>query len=202
MSDLSQKILESARDLYLEHGLHGLSMRKIAEQLNVSATAIYRHYKNKESLIYKVIGEGFTLFGAYLYKALEGKSPLERFQLGGEAYLLFALEQSKYYEVLFMAPEQLGHGETPPDIKSKGEATFQFLIDRVQECMHEGIFQKGDPYKVALSIWAHSHGLVALFLSHKLPMDIVEFKQLFKDSTMLCFLGICSPKGRRLLEQR
>jgi AcrR family transcriptional regulator len=108
MSDLPGRILDCARDLYLEKGLRGFSLRLLAGRLDVSPTALYRHFRNKEDIIHKVIEEAVKVFAGYLFASLAAGTPEERFRLSAEAYLGFALEQRKYYEVIFMAPEQIG----------------------------------------------------------------------------------------------
>ncbi len=193
MSDLRERILVCAVDVYLEKGLKGLSMRLIAGKLGVSPTALYRHYRNKEDLVHSVIAEAVKVFGSYLFPALAGQTPEERFHLGGEAYLNFALEQSKYYEVLFLAPDQIGPESQPEELRQKGMATFQFLIDRVQECMESGHFRKNDPFSVAMTIWAYSHGLVSIYLAKKCPMDEAAFRNLYWNSYAQILLGIGVP---------
>jgi AcrR family transcriptional regulator len=190
MSDLRGRILDCALDLYLEHGLKGLSMRHVGESLGVSATAIYRHYRNKEDLLHNVLGEAVKVFGSYLFTALSGKTPEERFQRGGEAYLDFALEKSKYYEVIFMAPSQLGGDSLPEDLRERSTATFQFLVDRVQECMESGYIRKDDANAVSMTIWAHTHGLVSIYLAKKWPLDEAGFRRLYGESTERIMQGL------------
>ncbi len=190
MSDLREKILPCATDLYLEHGLKGLSMRILAERLGVSATAIYRHYRNKEDLLHSIIGEAIKVFGSYLFPALSGANAIERFHLGEKAYLDFALEQSKYYEVLFLSAEQLGEDEHPEELRKKSLATFQFLVDRVQECIECKYLQKGDPFEIAMTIWAHSHGLISIYLGKKTPLEEVAFRELFYASNRRLLNGL------------
>lgn len=190
MSDLQAKILSTALDLYLEEGLGGLSMRRVADKLGVSATALYRHFRNKQDLIFAMIGEAVKLFGGYLFTALSAASPQERFRLGGEAYLNFALEQPKYYEVMFMAPQQLGAGPWPEELRSRSLATFQFLVDRVQECMDCGYLRKDDPQAVAMSVWAQVHGLVSIYLARKWPLDEAGVRKLFQDSRLRLLRGL------------
>jgi AcrR family transcriptional regulator len=189
MSDLRERILSCALDLYLEEGLKGLSMRHMAEKLGVSATALYRHYRNKEDLLHNVIGAAIKVFGSHLFTALSGRTPEERFHRGAEAYLNFALAHGKYYEVIFLAPQQLGAEPLPEDLQQQSKATFQFLIDRVQECMESGYLRKDDPYSVAVGIWAHSHGLVSIYLAKKLPVDEAGFRKLYLDSLERILVG-------------
>jgi AcrR family transcriptional regulator len=194
VSDLREKILACALDQYLDQGLKGLSMRKIAEKLEVSATAIYRHYRNKEDLLNNIIGEAIKVFGNYLFASLAGKTPEERLNLGGEAYINFALEQRNYYEVIFLAPDQLGQECMPEDLRNKSMATFQFLIDRVQECMESGHIKKNDPYSVAMTIWAHSHGLISIYLAGKSPLDEAGFRKLYWESHSRIMNGLGTQK--------
>ena len=58
MHDTRQSILEAARDLYAKEGVHALSMRKLADQVGISATAIYRHFDDKEHLILAAVLPG------------------------------------------------------------------------------------------------------------------------------------------------
>lgn len=170
------RLLACARDIYLREGLVGLSMRKVGQMAGVSATAIYRHFDSKEALLAAVAEEGFALFAEYLWRALQAETPRERLRAAGSAYLRFALEQSAYYRVIFLsAAEDLGFTQMPETVGRKAAPTFQFLVDRVRECISAGVLMDEDPTELAATIWAHSHGLVALYLNgnlrHRAPTE-------------------------------
>ena len=195
MSDLRTRILECALDLYLEQGLTGLSMRHVGDRLGVSATAIYRHYRNKEDLLNNVIGEAVKIFGIYLFQALSGESPQERYRLSGEAYLEFALRKSKYYEMIFMTSGKSQAADLPEDSRRQSMATFQFLADRVQECMECGHFRKDDVPAVALCIWSHTHGLVSLYLRGQLALDEDAFRAFYWESHARLLNGLTGSRN-------
>src|SRR5690625_2455713 len=46
-----EKIIEEALELLNENGLEGVTLRKLAKRLNVYASALYWHVKNKEALV-------------------------------------------------------------------------------------------------------------------------------------------------------
>ncbi len=50
-NDSQQKIIDAALELLDEEGLNNLSLRKVANRLDMQAPALYWHFKNKESLI-------------------------------------------------------------------------------------------------------------------------------------------------------
>ena len=164
--DTRQKLVASARDLYLDQGLAGLSMRKVARAAGVSAPAIYRHFADKEALLTAVCEEGFELFASYLWRGLQGSTPRDRLRRTGQGYLDFGLEQAAYYRVMFMSPvEDLGFEAMPEAAQVKMSPTFRFLADRVRECIAAGDIADGDPEETAANIWSHCHGLVSLYLS-------------------------------------
>lgn len=189
-----ERLLRCARDVYLSVGIAGFSMRKVARQADLSATAIYRHFDSKEALLLAVTEEGFTLFARCLWRGLEGQSALDRLRLTGSGYLQFALEQTPYYRIIFMSPlHELGFDATPGALQRKSSPTFQFLVDRVRECIDAGDFVDDDPGELAATIWAQSHGLVALYLTGKLAPEIdseADFTELFQRATARLFRGM------------
>lgn len=163
------RLLTAARDHYLDTGLARFSLREVARRARVSAAAVYRHYHNKEALLQAVCGEGFRVFYSYLVRALEAPTVKERMAVCTAQYLRFALENPRDYRFIFMgALEDFVPLAPPSSAKDRGnghEPTFQFLVDRVRECMQEHLLRKGDPDRVATVIWSHVHGLASLRLS-------------------------------------
>src|ERR1043165_4190821 len=138
-------------------------MRSVAKRVGVTATALYRHFDNKEDLVGELIAKAFETFGTYLYRALSGSTPRERLERCGEAYLDCALEQREIYRTIFMSALPTHEGAPKPrDKRCDPQSTFQFLVDRIRECIASGDLRGGDPETLALTLWAHLHGLVSL----------------------------------------
>ncbi len=187
MSEASSRVLEAARALFLEGGAGAVTMRSVAERVGVSATALYRHFENKEALLEAVVNSGFETFGGYLYRALEAPTPEQRLSGSGEAYLRFALEQPQMYRTIFMTPRP----DAGPDSGGPhADSTFRFLVDRVRECLGAGLLKEGDPEELALTIWAHVHGLVSLHIACSLGKTDEEFKLLYGHSLQRLFSGL------------
>src|SRR5579863_9246935 len=49
--ELRQEILDAARDLFVREGFENVSMRKIAEKIEYSATTIYLYFQDKAELL-------------------------------------------------------------------------------------------------------------------------------------------------------
>ena len=194
MSDQRDKILACACDLYLSEGLEGVSMRELARRLGVTAPALYRHYENREHVLGDVVRTAYREFTASLYRALEGGTPQERLARAGEGYLDFALKNARWYQLLFVAPEQLGMSSLPDDIEDMGRSVHQFWVDRVRECQDAGILRAGDPREVSLTMWGHAHGLLSLYHHGHFRMDEGTFRREFQRSALAMMKGLSTPE--------
>lgn len=167
-------------------------MRKVAAEVGVSATAIYRHFDSKEAMLIRVVAEGTQLFFQYLSRGLSGKTAQERLESSGMAYLDFALDHPSYYRILFMsAREDIGLEQLFAESSENFAPTFQYLVDRVRECMEDGFLAKGDAEATALIIWAGCHGLVSLHLASHLPMlGPEQLRELYRSSNSSLLRGL------------
>jgi AcrR family transcriptional regulator len=193
MSDQRDKILACACDLYLKSGFEGFSMRKLAGCVGVTAPALYRHYASKERVLVDVIGEAYQRMAAHLYRALEGRTPVERIRMAGMGYLTFAVEHPRLYEVLFASPDLMGMQEAPQELESQWCALGQFWKDRVRECIDSGALRDGEPEAIAMTMWAHAHGLISLYLSGMLRVSREEFAGVYRTSVRRMLAGIATP---------
>lgn len=156
--DIKARIVGAARALYFERGPDAVTMRAVAERVGVTATALYRHFADKDAILREVVGEGSRLLGSHLFRALEAPTPLERLRATAMAYLDFALAQPQAYRALFdPAPDD----EESPAHRQRG-AVRRFLRDRVREGMDAGVLSQGDADGVALTLWSLLHGLASL----------------------------------------
>jgi len=193
-SEPRERILASARALYLEGGVQAVTMRAVAERVGVTATALYRHFDNKEDLLTELIGQAFLTFGAYLHRALGGKTPMDRFLRSSGSYLDFALEQREIYRTIFMSP--VPKPEDRPGLEGNRfdpASTFRFLIDRIRECMDSGDLRKEDPEQVAVTVWAHVHGLVSLQICGSFALADEQFREVYRQSVQRMIAGLAGP---------
>jgi AcrR family transcriptional regulator len=68
-SAAAERMRRAAIEAFAESGYGGSSTRQIARRLNMSATAMYPHYRSKEELLYAIALEGHSSLLAALKKA-------------------------------------------------------------------------------------------------------------------------------------
>jgi len=182
MTEARDRILACACELYLEDGFEGFSMRKLAREVGVTAPALYRHFQGKEELLLEIVMEGYRTQTQYLYGALSGPAPVDRFRMAGDAYVRFALDHPRYYEILYSYTQFLGVEELPEEIGALIRTIHQFWLDRVRECMDAGILRPGDPDLVGRSFWALTHGMISIYQRKMLCVSEGEFRTAYAEA--------------------
>lgn len=181
MSEIKERILTCARDIYLEEGLSRFSMRKVAACAGVSATAIYRHYASREELLFQVLLRGFRIFAGYLQRVDEALEPLALLEATAKAYLDFALDERGYYEMMFLSSEQVtGLRKLNREGLAEMQDTFEALQRRVGQAMHAGLLKGDDSRTTAFGIWAYAHGQIALYFGGQSAMERAQFVQTYQ----------------------
>ncbi len=160
------KILDAARQLFIEQGYDAVTMRKVAQSVEYSPTAIYVHFKDKEALMRELCTEDFDKLAEAFQVVLQIEDPIERLEQVGIAYVNFAIQFPNHYRLMFMTPR-------PPEVSQVDERkgniqkdAYALLIAVVQSAMEKKCFRPewSDPDLLAQILWAGVHGVVALHL--------------------------------------
>lgn len=190
MNDTKDTILACARDQYLSDGYKGLSMRKIADKAGISATAIYRHFSNKEELFHRLVKKGFGTYTYYLTPALEEETAELRFKKTMEYALDFILEQPKYFELIFVKSETKDELANFDDLRIDSKISFDFYTDRINECIEEGYLKDDNASEVSVLLLASYTGFFALYTSGLLPRSKKEIRALYWRTVERIMVGV------------
>ena len=151
--NLRDEILRAAYNFVLENGYSTMSLRGIAEQCNVSATAIYRHYETKEHLLADVVAKGFNEFNM----SVKGKEEHDIFQRC-ENYLAFAFDNYNIYDLLFS--QSVVEFLKFPQILEVADRAFESLLESVKE--HDKSLNDLSASNKAIHIWSFLHGMSSI----------------------------------------
>ncbi|MFO1069020.1 MAG: TetR/AcrR family transcriptional regulator [Geminicoccaceae bacterium] len=166
-----EAILAAARDLFLTEGYSQTTVRRIVERAGVTPPVLYRHFADKEAILFEIADGAFHRLAAAFEAASGGGSPsLARLQRMMEAFLQFGLAHPAEYRVVFMSPDLVPKdvSHVMPPGSGRGEAgsrCFAMLRDEVAALVAAGELVPEDPKVLAEAIWAAGHGLVALLIT-------------------------------------
>ena len=98
---MREQILATAREIVLESGVDGLTLREVARRLDYSPGALYTYFPDKDALLDALTAGVFEELGRYFERVPRG-SPRRRAAGGlGRAYLDFATENPEQYLLVF-----------------------------------------------------------------------------------------------------
>ncbi len=165
-------------------------MRKIADKAGISATAIYRHFSNKEELFHRLVKKGFGTYTYYLTPALEEETAELRFRKTMEYALDFILEQPKYFELIFVKSETKDELANFDDLRVDSKISFDFYTDRINECIEEGYLKDDNASEVSVLLLASYTGFFALYTSGLLPRSKKEIRALYWRTVERIMVGV------------
>lgn len=163
-------ILDAARDLFAERGVEAVTMREIAKRVGYSATALYLHFKDKETLIRDLCDTDFLTLAHGLQAISQIADPIERLRQLGLGYVHFAVTHPNHYRLMFMTPRP----GCDPEISSieagnpQQDAYAQLKL-MTADAHAAGLFRPefDDAELIAQTLWAALHGVCALEIAMK-----------------------------------
>lgn len=160
--DLRRALIDAALDVVERKGPAALTLRELSPRLGVSHVALYRHFRDKESLLSALAEEGFRHLRDAMVAERDaaGDDPEMRLLATGVAYVRFATSHRGHFAVMFShlaAP--------PPDVPGlprEAGGAFGVLLDAVVAAQRAGTLRPGDPLRFARFAWSCVHGLATL----------------------------------------
>ena len=195
--EIRTRILDAARELFASEGVDSVTMRRIADRIEYSPTAIYFHFKDKEALLAELCDCDFRAFAHGFNQIATIPDPVERLRAAGRAYVEFGLTNPSHYRLMFMTPKT-----TEASTIAKGnpeEDAYAFLKGIVAELTAAGRFRDDltDPDLTAQVIWSTVHGLVSLEIA-KCKDEWVEWRPIearMKLAVDMILLGLLKEEG-------
>jgi len=174
----AEKILQAAHALFDREGAQAVTMRRVADAVGVSAMAIYRHFPNRDALLKRLSDDTFQQVAQDWSAKLRARSPRKRLLEVMEPYLDYALRHPHQFDHAF-AVRRDDARRFPEDFRARRSPTLNLVADTVAEGIRAGVLRKDDPWDVAMSVWAHAHGLVALYRAGRFSYDEAQFRAFY-----------------------
>lgn len=161
--DLRAALLTTAMRM-LERG-EPFSLRAVARETGVSATAPYRHFPERDALESALAAQGLRDLKADLTRDRELPTTLDGLADFGVAYVEFALRRPALFRLMFGS-----ECDDENDERVRAAADIHELL----AAAITSVFPDSDPVDLALAGWGLVHGLACLHLDRKLTTRSVE----------------------------
>ncbi len=189
------KIMDAARDLFVNEGYEAVSMRKIADAIEYSATAIYVHFQDKAALMQELCQHDFQSLARVFRDLAAIEDPIERIRQTGHTYIRFAVTHPNHYRFMFMTPHTQLHGseklremyDQDPHKNNPNENSYLFLAVACREAIAQKRLRPEltDEQLVAQTFWGAVHGVASIEVTFKNDpwLSLAEIEQ--RASTMI-----------------
>ena len=160
------EILDAAERIFLDEGYEGATIRKIADEVGVSSTALYMHFADKACILHEIVdGTLSQLLARNTEIAGKPLDPVVRTRMMLDAYMRWGLEHANAYQLVYCAPGPAPNSPTPESTTDLSRQCYEAFSGVVGEVAAKGRLRTGSADSAAQALWMACHGVVALLIS-------------------------------------
>ena len=160
------EILLAAERIFIAEGYEGATIRKIADEVGVSSTALYMHFRDKDEILLEICTEAMErLLSINSEISAQPIDSVTRVRLMLEAYVRFGLSQPNAYRLVFCSSPLADSVQKQATTNEIGSNCFDRFSGVVREIAAEGRLRTGDPRTVAQVLWVGCHGMTAMMIT-------------------------------------
>jgi len=158
-TELRNKILNASKKIFIEEGYENISMRKISEKIEYSATTIYLYFSSKDDLLYALLEEYnsdfFKKWEIINSKTEDNLTKLKEYLL---LYIRHGLENPEMFKILthFFSEKRSENN------KHKQSTSYDLLNELIKNTYLKESSHNTD--LILQSLWALSFGLTSLII--------------------------------------
>lgn len=165
--DLRSALIEEGLKRLESGPAEALSLREVARNVGVSATAVYRHFPDKQALLHALADVAGDRMADAFEAAMAAEKPgKEAFDAMGRAYVQFALRNPFLFR-LMMSPEMMSGLSAEGRPRTRGMA---MLTSALSDLTGGRMSSEMQNIK-RLQAWSIVHGLAMLMLDGLVPAD-------------------------------
>lgn len=157
-SESRDQILSAASKLFLEGGIHALSVRAIAKGAGMSTIGIYSHFNGKQGILDALYIEGFTHVTDVMKHVKEDTPKASVLEMCHQIFD-FSERSAAHYKLIFGA----NMTEYSPSAQALDAAKRGFVtLTKVTSSLLPNDASLKEKQELAMEIWAITHGYIGL----------------------------------------
>lgn len=160
--DLRRSLIDNALELIRANGIEGLSLRKLAERVGVSQTALYHYFKDKQDLLLAIGETVVEQFTQTLIDSIASQPPGRQLEAFVVAYIRYARENPELYELLL--GRTTWKNARPHAFHQTARHSIRRFGEVLQSLQTNGALPANiDTLRLVQVSWATLHGLCRMY---------------------------------------
>lgn len=156
------EILEAAERIFVAEGYEGATIRKIADEVGVSSTALYMHFPDKGGILAEICERAFAdLLSSNREIAARPLDSVLRTRMMLDAYMRWGFAHPNAYQLVYSVRAP-GAQPLPASTTQISAECYGVFSGVVREVAAAGRLRTGDGDSAAQALWLACHGVVAL----------------------------------------
>lgn len=157
-TEMRERIVTVARELFLRDGVAAVSMRNIASEVGCSPMWLYRYFSNKQEILWQVwdvfLGELFVRL-----EAVEAETPRARLEQIALAGLAYWLEYPERFCMVFLQEDLVPDATRQYVEGSAFVARFDLITRIIEEAQAQGDLRAATATEIAQGLLCLLQGL-------------------------------------------
>ena len=149
-----ETIIQAGLDIIRENGMGALSARALGTKLGSSARPIFTVFQSMEEVQTEVTKSAKLLYAEYVKKGLEQESA---FKGVGTQYILFAIQEPKLFQLLFMSEQK-----QKPAVANVLPIIDENYKDILLSVQNEYYLSEDKAEQLYRHLWIYTHGIAVL----------------------------------------
>lgn len=158
-------------------------MRNLAEDVGLTAMALYRHYPDKDAIVVALTMDALEIWSKRV-EAIKADTPLAWLDKQAEAFLDFALETPRRFEAAFLLPARM---RGLPDVIDEGRSPpLNMAINVIRQGQRDGTFCDVPAFDVFMTCWGLTQGLISLYRAERFSGGEAAFRKIYRSAARRC----------------
>ncbi|HBF38588.1 MAG TPA: TetR/AcrR family transcriptional regulator [Firmicutes bacterium] len=167
--DTKQKLIDVTRRMIDINGIASVNMRDLGKEMNLSRSAVYRHFKNKDDLLAAIVAENFEILINSMSKLIEEISDSRKLICAIlYKYYDFGVCNREQYQLMF---QKQWDKEQFSDLYILASKPFKMVEKRFEKIQKLECDMQKSPKELTAMVYAFIHGLVELNYSGHLEAE-------------------------------
>lgn len=163
-------LMDCAFEMARKSGIDSVNARDLAKELGCSTKPIFRLFSSMDDLKYAIYERAGNLYNERMVQGLQESSFLGM----GLAYINFAREEKKLFELLFLSNKYKisSFSDLVNDLENQGIIALISKLTGLKQTSAKSLF---------IDIWLTTHGIATMCATNTCDLDSSEIESILKD---------------------